>query len=253
MADINIQLSDPAGQTAAAFESGMRIASMQGVGTDVVLHAMARGATHKGDALLFKTLAVICGYLTSWGAWVILVLGMFQLVQSTTAIIEKFISVFQKVGSLFGAAGKVLDFLMGKLKADGEGELLVKSTVALVTSAVPEAGIAIGIFGKVMGTASDRVGGVVHDGEDNYGTVPVSRANFKMVDQDMADNELEDAVLDIAGSLGQAAVAAGADPERYMDMVERVLHDEIPPDNTYHLMHDHASETLDDLADEDED
>jgi hypothetical protein len=254
MADINVQLSDPAGQTALAFESGMRIATAQGVDTPVILHALAKGATNKGDKLLFKTLAVLTDYLTSWGAWVILLFGMFQLTQSVAAVVEKFISAFSKIGALFGAAGKFIDFVLQKLSGkDGEGELVVNATIALVTAAVPETGIALGIFGKVLGVGAsktDRVGGVVHDDSPNYGLVGVRPSNFRMVDEDEADSAIEDAVLDIGASLGQAAIRAGADPDVYMDEVERVLHDEVLADSTYAAMHDHLGEVIDDLADD---
>jgi hypothetical protein len=160
------------------------------------------------------------------------------------------------VASIFGAAGKVIDVLLGTfVKRDGEGEFLIKSSVTLVTASVPEVGIVFGLIGNALGAKSDRIGGVVHD-EINMGQVPVRPSNFTMVDRapTLTDEEMDETLLDLGGNVAAAGIRAGADPIALHDELERVLHDEhVLSDAEYDNGRAIVEDVLEDLDDDDED
>jgi hypothetical protein len=211
-----------------------------------------------GEQLLLRTLSAITKYLTAWGGFVILILGLFQLYQASAAVLEKVVGIFKAVASTFGA---VTGWLAGLLdifhKKDGEAEMLIKSSVTLVTASVPEVGVCFGILSQFLGSPrQDRVGGVMHD-EPNFGQVPVRPSNFTMVDEDemYTSDEVTDIALDIASDVATAAVRAGADPIMMHDLVERVLHDEVALTDEDHanglgIVEDAVRDALEDDDDE---
>jgi hypothetical protein len=153
------QANAPKAASCKALTAISRMSKDAGISTSEIFLALEQGATEKGEQLLFKVLHVYTRYISAWGALAILVLGSYQLIQTTTGAASWIFGLIKRAGALASALGPITTAFSGLFhdaESDGDPSSAMRYITGIMSAEVPAVGGLLKLFETGVGSGGGK-------------------------------------------------------------------------------------------------